>query len=122
MPLGLYVHVPGWAPLNHGAPHVAAACAAARSTIRRRGFTLVAAHAAARAVRAGAPLFTVNRGAAAAWFAAEAVALSVGWPSSAGRPARLALALATWAPGQGAARRVSTPVPTAPRRAPTAAA
>ena len=121
MPLGLYAHVPGWSPLNHTAPHIRAACAAARSCIRRRGFTLVAAHAAAAACRAGAVHGSYNRAAAAAWFAAEAVALSVGWPSTAGRPARLALALGAWAPGSGASRALVGPAPVAPRRPPVAA-
>ena len=121
MPLGLCVVVPGWSPLDHSLPHVRAACAAARSCIRRRGFTLVVAHAAARAVRAGAPLWSVNRAGAAAWFAAEAVALSVGWPGGSGRPARLALGLATWSPGSGAVRIPLAPVK-APRRPPPVAA
>jgi hypothetical protein len=95
-----------------------AACAAARSAIRRRGFTVVAAHAAARACRAGAADGTYNRGAAAAWFAAEAVCLAVGWPgSSAGRPKRLALSLGTWSPGSGAVRQSLGPLPVAPRGA-----
>lgn len=121
MPMGLAITVPGWGPLNHEAPNVRAACAAARSCIRRRGFTIVAAFAAARACRAGAEPWAYNRAAAAAWFAAEAVARSVGWPSSAGRPARLALQLATWSPRTGAVRvlfpRGKLAAPAAPPRA-----
>ena len=116
MPLGLFIHVPGWSPIDHAAPHIRAACAAARSCIRRRGFTLVASHAAARACRNGAEPGSFNRAAAAAWFAAEAVALSVGWPgSSAGQPRRLALTLGTWSPGNGACRQAIGPLPVAPR-------
>ena len=121
MPLGLCIHVPGWEALDHTATHVRGACAAARSVIRRSGFTLVAAHAAARACRAGAAHGSYNRAAAAAWFRAEAVALSVGWPSGSGRPARLALALGTWSPGSGASRIITGPAPVAPRRPPLAA-
>lgn len=118
MPIGLFLHIPGAAPVNHTAPHIRAACAAARSTIRRRGFTLVAAHAAARACRAGAADGTFNRAAAAAWFTAEAVALAVGWPgSNVGRPKRLVLTLGTWSPGNGASREMVDPAPVAPRGA-----
>lgn len=119
MPLGLYLHIPGLPPQDHTAPHIRAACAAARSVIRRRGFTLVASHSAARAVRAGAAMHEVNRAAAAAWFAAEAVALAVGWPgSNIGRPKRLALSLGTWSPGNGACRQCVERPPVAPKAPP----
>ena len=97
MPLGLSFSAPGM-DVNLARPNFHGACSAARSCIRRNGFTLYECWHAARTCLRGAPPADFNRAAAATWFKAQAIGLAVGWPG--GRvPHGATMSLASWTPG-----------------------
>ena len=111
MPLGLSFSAPG-VDINMSRPNLTGACAAARSVIRRNGFTLYQCWEAARFCLRGAEPGTFNRAAAATWFKAQAVAIIVAWPG--GRaPHGAAMSLASWSPGAHGRRPRLAPQPSA---------